>query len=79
MCIRDSYTVSRIEFYNFDNVLFKTIAIKQLFSAGRGHYIVSEMKATDHLNKRYSELKLFDISAGIEARDDLFNAAGLGR
>ncbi|MEE4116391.1 MAG: MMPL family transporter [Marinilabiliaceae bacterium] len=75
----ENYTVSRIEFYNFDNVLFKTIDIKQLYSAGSGHYIVNEMKATDHIKERYSELKLFDISTGIEARDDLFNAASLGR
>ena len=77
--VMDSYQISRMEFYNFDNELFKTIIIKSVHTLSDGKYLVSNMVATNHLTNRESEIRMSNISESAKVDDSVFTLQNLER
>jgi hypothetical protein len=75
----DNYQIQKMEFYNFDNVLFKIIEIKNIFPLPDGKFIVSNMTANNVLTNRKSEIILNDIKEGSKADDSFFSLQNLER
>ena len=51
-----------MEFYDFDNKLFKTIEIKAVQSGSDGKYVIKDMVATNFSNGRSSEINMENVS-----------------
>jgi hydrophobe/amphiphile efflux-3 (HAE3) family protein len=75
----ENFTVSNIEFYNFDGELYKKIEIPEYSEISPGRYLIKHMTAVNIINNHRSEIIMRDLSAGNEIRDDLFIVANLGR
>lgn len=75
----DNYQVQKMEFYNFDNELFKVIEIKNIFPLPGGKYMIKDMLADNLVSRRKSEIKFTDISAGIAVDDSFFTLQNLER
>jgi hypothetical protein len=75
----DKYQILKMEFYNFDNELFKTIGIKSIYPLPDGKFIIKNMIADNLLTKRKSEITLKNISEGIKIDDSLFSLQNLER
>ncbi len=76
---KNNYVVSRMDFYDSYDELFKTIQIMDVKEVGNGEFIISHMTAENFSNDRSSEIVMSDIRAGTEIRDEIFNVANLGR
>ncbi len=76
---RDTYTLKKIEFYNFDNELYKVIKVEAIENAGNGKFIIRRMTAENLLNGKSSEIKMDNIRTGAEIDDNLFDINTLGR
>lgn len=76
---KDNYTVSKMDFYNSYDELFKTILIKDIKELGNGSFIISHMTAENFSNGRSSEIVMEEIRSGTDIRDELFNVSSLGR
>ena len=58
-----------MEFYNFDNELFKVIEIKSVFPLQDGKYMVKDMIASNLLTQnRKSEILFTNISEGLRSK-----------
>jgi hypothetical protein len=75
----DKCQVLKMEFYNFDNELFKTIVIKEVFPLQDGKFIVKNMAANNLLTKRQSEIEINNISTGDKIDDSFFSIQNLER
>lgn len=75
----DKYRVSRMEFFNFDKSLFKTIEISEFHEMPEGKYMVSRMTAMNHLNGRKSEIVFRNISDNVKVEDSFFSVQNLER
>ncbi len=75
----DKYHVQKMEFYNFDNELFKVIEIKEIFPLPGGKYMIKDMLANNLVSKRKSEIAFTDISAGTNVDDSFFTLQNLER
>jgi hypothetical protein len=73
------FTVSRIEFFDFDNHLFKLIEISDYIRLEGGRFLIGQMNAINYSNNRTSEIKMQEVSSGEDVRDDLFVVGNLGR
>jgi hypothetical protein len=72
--------VKKIEFFNFDNVLFKTIDILATQPIpGKEGYIMTEMFAKNHLNGRSSRIIFDEIDTSATIPDNTFIAENLSR
>lgn len=72
--------LKKIEFFDKNNVHFKTINIKSVFKTGAGgKYMISEMEATNHANGRFSSIKMADISTTVNPPDAIFDSRNLDR
>lgn len=70
----------KIDFYNFDNELFKTIEIEATQPlAGKEGYIMTDMLAENHLNGRSSRVKFDQINTSASIPDNTFVADNLAR
>lgn len=76
---KDNYTVSRMDFYNSYDELYKTILIEDIKELGNGSFLISHMTAENFSNGRSSEIIMEEIRSGTAIRDELFNVANLGR
>lgn len=78
---KDDLKIKHIDFYNFDNDLFKTIEIlgTQPKSGGQQGYIMTEMYAINHLNGRSSRVKFEDINTSASIPDSTFSPENLSR
>jgi outer membrane lipoprotein-sorting protein len=74
---RETYQVTKMEFYNFDNKLFKTIDIKSTFPLKEGKYMVKDMVATNLINGRRSEIIFSNIREGTVVDDSDFSLRNL--
>jgi hypothetical protein len=74
-----SYQVLKMDFYNFDNVLFKTIEIKSVYPLPGGKFIVKDMTALNIITGRRSEITMTNISEGIKIDDSVFTVQNLER
>jgi hypothetical protein len=75
----DKNQVLKMEFYNFDNELFKTIEIKSIYPLPEGKFIVKNMTANNVLTKRRSEISFNNISEGLKVDDSVFSLQNLER
>jgi hypothetical protein len=60
----DKNQVQKMEFYNFDNELFKIIEIKSIFPLSDGKYLVKNMVASNLNTSRKSEILFSKIDEG---------------
>lgn len=71
------YQVNKMEFYNFDGLLFKTILINSVYPLPDGKFIIKNMIADNHLNGRKSEIMLSNITEGQKLDDSYFTLQNL--
>lgn len=74
-----SNQVQKMEFYNFDNELFKIIEIKSIFPLSDGKYMVKNMVASNLNTNRKSEILFSNISEGVKVDDSNFTIQNLER
>jgi len=74
-----SYQVLKMDFYNFDNELFKTIEIKSIYPLPNGKFIVKNMTAFNIVTGRKSEIAMTNISEGTKIDDSVFTVQNLER
>jgi hypothetical protein len=75
----DKNQVQKMEFYNFDNELFKVIEIKSIFPLSDGKYLVKDMVASNLSTNRKSEILFSNISEGVKLDDSNFTIQNLER
>ena len=75
----DKSQVQKMEFYNFDNDLFKIIEIKSIFPLSDGKYLVKDMVANNLNTKRKSQILFSNISEGVKVDDSNFTIQNLER
>lgn len=75
----DKFQVKKMEFYNFDDELFKIIEIKEVFPLEEGKFIVTNMTANNLINGRRSEIAMTNISVGDQIDDSVFSLQNLER
>jgi hypothetical protein len=68
-----------MEFYNFDNELFKTIVIKSIFPLQDGKYMIKNMIASNLITDRKSEILFTDINEQVKVDDSFFSLQNLER
>jgi hypothetical protein len=74
-----NYQVTKMEFYNFDNQLFKIIQIKSVFPLNDGKYFIDDMMVNNLTTGRSSEMALKNIETGTRIDDNIFTQQSLGR
>ncbi len=74
-----SYQVLKMDFYNYDNELFKTIEIKSIYPLPNGKFIVKNMTAFNIVTGRKSEIAMTNISEGTKIDDSVFTVQNLER
>ena len=75
----DTYQIRKMEFYNFDDELFKTIEIKNIYPLEDGKFIIKEMVANNIKTNRKSEIIMTNIAEGIKVDDSNFTMQNLQR
>jgi hypothetical protein len=75
----NSYRILKMEFYNFDNELFKTIEIKNVHPLSEGKYIVQNMVANNIITGRRSQIVLTNIKDDLKIEDTFFTIQNLQR
>jgi len=75
----DKYIVQKMEFYNFDNELFKTIEIKTIHPLSDGKYLVKNMVANNFSTDRKSEIIFSNIVENAKVDDSYFSIQNLER
>ena len=75
----DKSQILKMEFYNFDNELYKTIEIKSIYPLPEGKYIIKNMVADNVKTKRKSEIVLNNIAEGVKVDDSYFTIQNLQR
>jgi hypothetical protein len=75
----DNYQILKMEFYNFDNELFKIIEIKGIYPLQDGKFIIKNMSANNLLTRRQSEIGMNNISTGDKIDDSVFSLQNLER
>jgi hypothetical protein len=68
-----------MEFYNFENELFKTIEIKSIYPLPDGKFIIKNMIANNVLTNRKSEITMNNITEGAKIDDSVFSLQNLER
>ena len=74
-----NYQVLKMDFYNFDNELFKTIEIKSVYPLPEGKFIIKDMTALNVISERRSEITMTNISEGAKIDDSVFTVQNLER
>jgi hypothetical protein len=75
----DNSQVKKMEFYNFDNELFKIIEIKSIYPLPDGKFLVRDMTANNLSTGRKSEIIMSNINEGTKADDSMFTLQNLER
>jgi hypothetical protein len=75
----DSYQVLKMEFYNFDNEMYKTIEIKSVHKMSEGKYMIKDMIASNHVTDRQSEIVFHNITEQVKVDDTFFTVQNLER
>jgi outer membrane lipoprotein-sorting protein len=75
----DKNEIRKMEFYNFDDKLYKVIEIKAIQPGENGKYIIKDMVARNLLNGRSSEIKFENISMNAVIDDESFTLENLER
>jgi hypothetical protein len=75
----DKNQILKMEFYNFDNELYKTIEIKSIYPLPDGKFIVKDMIANNLITDRKSEIIMSNITEGTKVDDSIFTLQNLER
>ena len=75
----DSFQIEKMEFYDFDNKLFKMIVIKAVQPGQDGKYIIKDMVATNLSNGRSSEINMDNVNFDTAVDDASFTVQNLDR
>jgi outer membrane lipoprotein-sorting protein len=75
----DKTEVQKMEFYNFDDKLFKVIEIRAIQHGENGKYIIKDMFARNLLNGRSSEIRFENIGMNAKVDDSSFTIEKLER
>jgi hypothetical protein len=75
----DKYQVKKMEFYNFDDELFKIIEIKSIQPMTDGKYMIKNMIASNLVTSRKSEILFSKIDEQIKVDDTFFTVQNLER
>lgn len=75
----DKYQVKKMEFYNFDDELFKIIEIKSIQPMADGKYMIKNMIASNLVTSRKSEILFSKIDEQIKVDDTFFTVQNLER
>lgn len=75
----DKYQIQKMEFYNYDNQLFKIIEVKSVYPLQEGKYIINDMIANNILTHRKSDITLKNIKEGLKVDDSFFTIQNLER
>jgi hypothetical protein len=75
----DRCQVLKMDFYNFDNELYKTIVIKGVYPLKEGKFIVKNMEANNLLSGRNSVIEMTNIAVGGQVDDSVFSLQNLER
>lgn len=76
---QENYQIRKMEFYNFENKLFKVIEIRSIHPLSGGKYMVENMTANNLLTGRKSEILFSQITEGIEVDETFFTVQNLER
>jgi Outer membrane lipoprotein-sorting protein len=77
---KSSLKTKKIDFYNFDGELFKTIEIAATQPlTGKEGYVMTDMVAKNHLNGRSSRVKFDQVNTTASIPDNTFLADNLSR
>ena len=78
---KENLEISKIDFYNYDGDLFKTIEIlaTQPKTGDQEGYIMTEMLAENHMNGRSSRITFEQINTSANIPDNTFIADNLSR
>ena len=77
---KNSLKTKKIDFYNFDGELFKTIEIVATQPlTGKEGYVMTDMLARNHLNGRSSRVKFDQVNTTASIPDNTFLADNLAR
>ena len=74
---KEKYEVMKMEFYNFDNELFKVIETKATFPMKDGKYMIKNMMAINLKTGRKSEILFGNITEGSKVDDSVFSLQNL--
>lgn len=74
-----NYQVQKMEFYNFDDELFKIIEIKSVHQTPDGKYMIKDMTAENLLTNRKSEIVFSNIQDQVTVDDTYFTVQNLER
>ena len=75
----DRYQVLKMDFYNFDNELYKIIVIKGIYPLPDGKFIIKNMEANNLLSGRNSVIEMTNIAVGGQVDDSVFSLQNLER
>lgn len=77
--MKDKNQIQKMELYNFDNELFKTIEIKSFHPFQDGKYMIKNMIALNHITGRKSEILFSNIKDQVSVDDSFFTVQNLER
>ena len=75
----DKLLVKKMEFYNFDNELFKTIEMRDFHATPEGKFMVSDMIASNIVTNRKSEILFNNIVDQVKVDETFFSVQNLER
>lgn len=76
---RENFQIRKMEFYNFENKLFKVIEVTSIHPLSGGKYMVKSMKASNLISGRKSEIIFSKITENIKVDDSYFTVQNLER
>jgi len=74
-----NYQILKMEFYNFDNELFKIIEVKSTFELPDGKFIINNMVANNIQTNRKSEFVMSNLASDVKVDDSFFTMQNLQR
>ena len=75
----ENWQLKKIEFYNFDNQLFKTMIVKSIQPLQERKYIIRNMVVNNLLTGRSSEIQFDKIITNTKIEDTVFSLQNLER
>jgi outer membrane lipoprotein-sorting protein len=76
---QDNWQLKKLEYYNFDNQLYKTMTVKSVQILNKSKYLIKNMVVFNTINGRSSEIMFDKIETGIKVDDSVFSIQNLER
>jgi outer membrane lipoprotein-sorting protein len=75
----DTWQLKKMEYYNYDNQLFKIIEVKSVQPLNEGKYIIKNMVVNNLITGRSSEITFDKIATNTKIEDSVFSLQNLER